>query len=199
MIKHDRLLSLLTPALLVFVFLSVCPAPVFAIDDPEDEIVIAEAEALDASTMANTRGAYRDPTGHIYRFAVDIRTRIDGAISYARSLVLQSDSRGDLHATSSAKLETVNLPTGTIANIINNGGGLVVEDTKGNTTVLNQTPTGSIASVVVNSANDRVVSQTVDINILLKNITNLVSNSGALRNLSALSQSVRTRMLGIGR
>ncbi|MDD5586460.1 MAG: hypothetical protein PHY92_05835 [Alphaproteobacteria bacterium] len=168
--------------------------------DVGDEIIMADAEVLYASDMEETRGGFIDPTGLIFRFAVDVRTRIDGIVSYARSLVLEPGIGGHLQASSTTKIqEAPNLPVGTIASIIENGNGIVVDDNSGKTTVLNQTPTGSIASVITNTADNRVVSQTMDINIILNNIPNLRSHGHGSGGFSAFSQGIRSRAMGHGR
>jgi hypothetical protein len=166
----------------------------------DDEIVMADAEVLDASDMEETRGGFIDPTGLIFRFAVDVRTRVDGIVSYARSLVLQPGLSGHLQATTSAQIQQApNLPSGTIANIINEGKGIVVDDDNGKTTILNQTDTGAFANVIMNAANNRVVSQTMDINIVLKNLPNLHSHHGGRGGFSPLDQSMSTRSMRFGR
>jgi hypothetical protein len=198
---------ILTPALMAAFFLTGGMNPVLAngaLEDelglPDNEIVLAEADVLPASEMEETRGGFRDPSGFIYRFAVDVRTHVNGAVSYARSLVLEPGANGQLHATSTAQIqEAPNLPVGTIAKIIENGKGIEVNDSSGKTTVLNQTQSGSIASVITNTANNRVISQTMDINIILKNIPNLIANGRNLGNVSAFAQGIRGRAMGIGR
>lgn len=166
----------------------------------DDEIVIADAEVLHTTDMEDLRGGWIDPTGLIYRFAVDVHTHVDGIVSYARSLVLQAGIDGHLQATSSTQLqEAPNLPTGTIANIIDEGKGLVVSDDSGTTTILNQTQSGALANVIMNSANNRVVSQTMDISIVLNNLPNLHAHSSGLRSFSPLSESISMRSMRFGR
>jgi len=186
------------PVVLFFIMGGITPA--LANDDLEDEIMISDAHALHASEMESTRGGFFDHRGHIYRFAVDVKTQVDGSISYARSLVLQAGKDGNLHASSSTQLiKEVSLPVGTIANVINSGKGLVVDDQNGKTTILNQTEKGGIASVIMNTANNRNVSQTIDINILLNNTPILQAIRNNIGAISALAQSIRTRTMGIGR
>jgi len=194
-------LKALTPAVLTTLVCAGYACQVFAEEISfEDEIVIADAEVMRPSDMEEARAGFIDPTGLIYRFAVDVRTRVDGIVSYSRSLVVEPGTGGHLQASSTAQIqEAPNLPAGTIAAIIENGKGIVVDDENGKTTIMNQTKTGAIASIIMNAADNRVVSQTVDVNVMLRNITSMVAHNMASSAMSALAQSINARRMGFGR
>lgn len=166
----------------------------------DDEIFIDDSKAMHSSEMEEARGGFIDPSGLIYRFAVDVRSQVDGIVSYRRSLVVEPSAGGQLQATSSVQIqEAPSLPPGTIANIIENGKGVVVDSQNGKTTILNQTQSGAFANVIMNTADNRVISQKLDINVMLKSLPQILDRYGVSAGRSTLMQSISARTLRIGR
>lgn len=163
--------------------------------------MVAEAEQLPDAVMNEMRAGFIDPSGMIYRFAVDVRTEMDGALAFVRSIVLQADPQGQLQATNTMQLLSQNLPAGAVANVLNNGGGLAITDKNGNTTLLNQTPTGALANVIINTADNRNITQTMNIDIVLNHVQTIAgaANAGHIPPaLAGLAQGAHMHKLGFG-
>jgi len=165
-----------------------------------DEIVIADAIALSPHDMEETRAGFIDPTGYLVKFAVDVKTQIDGALTFVRSMVLQPDASGQFQTTASSQVMPQNLPEGTTARITANGTGAVVTSSQGITTVLTQGANGSIANIIFNTANNRDITQTMNLDLVLRNVNAALGPIG-LHNLNApagLNQGAHMHTLGFG-
>ena len=166
-----------------------------------DEIQIADAQPISNDEMGELRAGFIDPTGLLFRFAVDVKSQIDGALMFVRSLVLETGARGHYTATASSQVMPENLPAGTTASVIDKGAGVVVSSDQGKTTLLNQPSSTSFASVIVNQADNRVVSQTVNIDLVLQNVQASMAQMSAIKNYHApagLFQSARMHTIGFG-
>lgn len=152
----------------------------------DDEVSFDQAQLVPASEMAEMRGGFIDPSGLIFRFAVDVKSQIDGVLTFVRSLVLQANEiTGQMHAESKAELVTEpSLPSGTTAHIVNDGAGVVVKHEQGQqTTVINQAASGAITNVVMNTADNVQVAQTINIDLVLQNVGDLVGQVSAARGM----------------
>lgn len=138
-------------------------------DEGSDRIVLADVRPLSGSEMQDIRAGFIDPTGMIYRFAVRVRTALNGVEIFSRSIVVAAEeSVGTLNATSVASLATENIPEGTTASVIDNGAGVVLSDSSGtSTTIMNQTASGAPSSIVINSVNNTAITQTVKMTLQL--------------------------------
>lgn len=187
--------------LFVVIFLSaVFPVKGVMAQEMDDNVLLTGAKRISDKDMDNMRAGFIDPSGMIYRFAVDVKTQIDGAITFVRSIVMMPDINGHLSATSNTQFGNSNMQNGVVANVINNGRGVSVSDSKGKTTVLNQTDSGALASIVLNSADNRLITQSMDINIVLQGVQTAMihANGGALSSINGLMQGARMHNLGFG-
>lgn len=190
---HPSFPRLFLFASLLIAALSWMVAPAWAEELDDDRIVLAEA-ALPEDTMDETRGGFIDSSGMIYSFAVDVRTQIDGAITLTRQITLTAGQGGQLAAASNVDLTN---NSGALATLIGNGQGLSVTSNSGVTTVLNQTASGTLASIVMNTANNRQIVQTIDLNLVLKNVPSLaMANLG--NTISGLAQGAHLQSVGLG-
>lgn len=168
----------------------------------EDTIILAEAKVVRDRDLGEMRGGFVDPTGLIFKFAVDVQSQVNGALAYVRSLVLQADGAGQMQASSSSNVMQQNLPSGTTASVVNNGAGIVISSQEGQqTTMINQAANGAITNVVLNTANDMNISQVVNIDLVLKSIDPLMGQFSNLKNMNApggLNQIARTHSVGFG-
>lgn len=167
-----------------------------ALGAQKDNLQIAEAELSD-ETMDEARAGFTDASGMIYRFAVDVRTQIDGAVTFTRQITLDHDASGQLQAAQIVGVDTTGLPTGATATLINNGQGIRVTSTTGATTVLNQTASGALASIIMNTANDQQITQTMNINLVLQNMP-AVNMTGLNNTVTGLAQIGNLRQIGLG-
>lgn len=170
--------------------------------DASDSISLAGATHISDQEMSTMRAGFFDPTGLIFSFAVDVQTQIDGALKFIRSIVMKTNPTGQMTASSTASIQTNTLPTASVATVVDNGRGVTVSDSKGTTTVLNQTDTGTLASVVVNTADNRQISQQIDINLVLKGaeVSRYLSHGSRYRHsINGINQMSRMRGLGFGR
>ena len=135
-----------------------------------DDVAMEGGRSLSNGEMDELRAGFMDPSGHLFRFAIDVHSMVDGTLMFVRSLVLQVGRHGQFEATASNQVLPQNLPAGMTANVVDNGAGVVVSDKNGNSTLLNQTANGALASVILNTANNRNLSQTMDINIVLQHV-----------------------------
>lgn len=168
----------------------------------EDELRIADAQIVPDSEMGELRAGFMDPSGFLLKFAVDVKSQIDGALTFVRSLVLQHDHNGHLQASTSTELLSQNLPEGTTANVIDNGKGIVISNGSGQTTILNQTSSGALTNMIVNTANNVDVSQTMNIDLVLQNVSSIVGQLSALKNINApagiMNQASQMHRIGFG-
>ena len=170
---------------------------------PEDSVQLAEARIVSDAELGVMRAGFIDPTGMIYRFAVDVESQIDGALTFVRSLVLQPDgANGQMAATTSSQLVAGALPEGTTAQVVNGGEGVLMTSQDGRYTALfNRGSSGNIANVIFNTADNRNISQTVNIDIALQNVSAVMGQLSALGNVNAAAnmyQSSRMHTLGFG-
>jgi hypothetical protein len=166
-----------------------------------DEILVAEADVVSNGEMAEMRAGFIDPSGLLFRFAVDVKSQIDGALMFVRSLVLETTSPGHYTASANNQVINENLPVGTTAAVIDNGAGVVVSSEKGTTTLMNQPSSSSFASVVVNQASDVVVSQTMNIDLVIQNVQASMRQLTDLKSFNApagLNQSAHMHTIGFG-
>ncbi len=167
-----------------------------ALGAQKDNLQMAEAELSD-ETMDEARAGFTDASGMIYRFAVDVRTEVDGAVTFTRQITLAPNAAGQLQATSHVGMDASGLSQGTTATLINNGQGLQVTSPSGTTTVLNQTASGALASVILNTANDQQITQTLNINLVLQNMP-AINMRGLTNQVTGLAQAGNMRQIGLG-
>lgn len=168
---------------------------------PKDEVVLAEAQILPDKEMAELRAGFIDPTGFIYKFAVDVQSHVNGALMFVRSLVLQPGLNGHFEATKNTQLLAENLPDNTKADVLDQGAGVVLTSEEGKTTLLNQTSNHSFTNVILNTANNRIVSQTMNIDLVLQNMKIIMAHVSSIKNINAptgLHQLSRMHTVGFG-
>jgi hypothetical protein len=197
--KHLSFMSICRSLLMVLAVMAFMPHAALALAS-RDALDMAGAKPLSDREMSNARGGFIDPTGMILRFAVDVKTQIDGAMTFVRSIVMAPDASGHLAASSTSQMQAQNLPAGTTASIIDNGRGVTVTDSKGNTTALNQTASGVLASIITNTADFRQVTQTMNIDLVLQNVHSITSqiNGGGAGAINSLGLGARLHNVGIG-
>jgi hypothetical protein len=168
----------------------------------QDEIVVADARPVPDSEMGELRAGFWDVSGFLMKFAVDVEAQIDGALMFVRSLVVQPTVNGAMEASSTAKLLAENLPAGTTATVLEDGAGVVLSDQAGKqTALLNQSSVGALTNVIMNTADNVNVSQTMNVDLVLQNVDNLVSQVTAMKAMSApagLFQTARMHTIGFG-
>lgn len=190
----------LAAVLLTSTMLSFTPlAAQASLIEPDDDIAML-SETIPAEEMAGLSGGFIDASGFIIRFAVDVRAQIDGALLFMRSFVLDQVN-GKLQATEdSFKLLSENLPNGSQAAVVNDGGGVVITNSQGEqTVVLNENAKGLPSSIVNNTANGLNLSQTVGLDLTLSaaliDQINLAQQNIAIGNIA---DSVQAQGIGSG-
>lgn len=190
----------LAAVLLTSTMLSFTPlAAQASLIEPDDDIAML-SETIPAEEMAGLSGGFIDASGFIIRFAVDVRAQIDGALLFMRSFVLDQVN-GKLQATEdSFKLLSENLPNGSQAAVVNDGGGVVITNSQGEqTVVLNENAKGLPSSIVNNTANGLNLSQTVGLDLTLSaaliDQINLAQQNIAIGNIA---DSVQVQGIGSG-
>ncbi|MDX9690330.1 MAG: hypothetical protein RBT70_07715 [Alphaproteobacteria bacterium] len=195
-------------------------AKVAAILLEPSELDLAGAIEVADADMGDVRGGFIDPTGMIFRFAVDIKSQIDGALMFVRSLVLQhtdsihdsvqqavneslpkSQGNSGFVASSSSEVIQENIPHGTEVKVMENGSGLVISNSQGQTTFINQTSAGAFSNVIMNTADNRIITQTMNIDLVLQNMTNVINNVADIRSRLApagLGQIAHMHTIGFG-
>lgn len=195
-------------------------AKVSAILMEPSELDLAGAIEVADADMGDVRGGFIDPTGMIFRFAVDIKSQIDGALMFVRSLVLQhtdtiheavqqsvhaslpkSEGSSGLVASSSSEVIQENIPQGTDVKVMENGSGLVISNSQGQTTLINQTEAGAFSNVIMNTADNRIITQTMNIDLVLQNMTNVINSVADIRSRMApagLGQIAHMHTIGFG-
>jgi hypothetical protein len=164
---------------------------------PNDELMVADAAPLSADQMDQARGGFADPSGLIYRFSVDVQTALNGSEVFTRSLTVMPGINGQFQATTSANVIGANIPAGLNVAMIGNGSGVRVTDAAGNvTTVFNQTAAGVPSSIILNNANNRTISQTVNLNLVLPNLSTIMNFVHASLPSAAMAQQNAVRGLG---
>jgi hypothetical protein len=164
-----------------------------------DTMEMADATPLSADQMGQTRGGFADPGGLIYNFAVDVQTAVNGAEVFSRSLSVSPGINGQLQATSSGGLVPQNLPTGMNISVIGNNAGLKIANSAGQvtTTIMNQTAAGVPSSIIINTGNNQMITQTVGLNLTLPNMATIMSYVHASIPPAALIQQSNLRSIGI--
>ena len=158
-------------------------APAFGGVISGDRVVMLYGEKpMSLSEMSETRGGFVDVSGLIRDFTVNVHTALNGAMIFSRSLVVApSPETGQFAASATSNVISQNVPTDVIVSEINKGAGVTIIDPAGQqTTILNQTDAGAPASVVMNTASQQNITQTVDVVLTLKNmatVMNYVHNS----------------------
>lgn len=161
--------------------MSSMPAGLCAME-ASDTIALADASApLSPGQMANLRGGFVDPNGFLVSFAVNVQTEVDGNVSFTRSFTIAPAANGQLQLANSNQSLTGN------ATILNNGAGIQVTGPGGTVTVLNQTAAGVPSSIVINTANNQNIKQTVDVGITLQNMQSILSKIGLVQQANALA------------
>ena len=163
-----------------------------------DYVGVAEATPLSLGEMENMRGGFADPSGLVYRFAVNVQTLLNGIEVFTHSLVVApSVSTGQLQATATTNFSPSNTPSGLNINMIGNGIGVVVTDSSGrSTTAMNQTANGAPASIIMNTGNDRNITQSVNVNLTLQNMTSIMNFIHTTSQVGAMTQHSALRSLG---
>lgn len=145
----------------------------------EENVLVAEAEATPLSTeqMDKTRGGWIDASGILYSFVVNVRTDVNGAEVFSKSLALTSMGQSNqFQLSSSGGVLTQNAPAGaTIITIGNNSGAVVTYSDGSSTTFYNQNGNGAPLSLVANSANNQKISQTVNAALTLQSLPTMVN------------------------
>ncbi len=166
------------------------PVVITSVPQDPDSIDVADIKPMSDSDMDNLRGGFVDPTGLIYRFSIDVQVALDGSKIYSRSFTLApTGPSNQLQATSTTNLAAQTIPNNLNVNLLNNGSGLIITDAKGHTTsVLNQTSAGAPASIIINTADNRTISQSVKVSLTTQN-TPFLANSQLTNSIgSALAQ-----------
>lgn len=244
---HKNVSPLLLSATTLLLFGALITTPALAKDvkapvAKTEKWIMAEATELKESEMATIRAGFFDPSGFIFRFAVDIKTQIDGALTYVRSMVLVPELGKGFMATASseiipqalsghgietdsvkttAPIETETLkntsPTETVdtkittqvadvapiqATHINNGTGTVIKGKNGSTTILTQSANGALANIILNTEDNRTITQTMNIDLVLRDIgATLGATGSALKGAnipSGLNRAARMHNIGFG-
>ena len=172
-------------------------SPVSPVTNP-DNIIVADAAPLSSDEMSELRGGFIDPSGLIFNFAVNVRTDLNGALVFTRSLtVTPSGISGQLQATASNNVLPQNLPGNVSIGVIGNGNGITVTNASGQTTtILNQTAGGAPASIIVNNASNANVTQAVNVALTLKNVA-AMTGFLHMTTQSALAQNNVLHSLGL--
>jgi hypothetical protein len=162
-----------------------------------ERLILADATPLSLSEMQSIRGGFIDPTGLIYNFAVNVRTALNGAEIFTRSIIVApAGGSGHLEATTNANVLPQNVPNTLNVSMIGKGKGVSIVDSDGNrTTVLNQTANGSPASIVVNTSNNRNIAQSVDVTLTLRGLSSIAGYIKASAQ-TAIMQHMNMRSLG---
>ena len=174
-----------------------CAAQTMA-QTPDGEIVLAAADTrLSADEMENLRGGFADPSGLIYRFAVDVQTTLEGARIFSRSLVVTPTGAGQFQAATAATAAHENLPANVTMNVLSNGTGVLLTDESGQkTTVINQTAGGAPTSIIANTASNREIAQSVNVTLTLQSMKAVSEFSRAATQSATFVQHTAMRALG---
>jgi hypothetical protein len=160
-------------------------------------LILADAAPLSLDDMDGLRGGFSDPSGMIFNFAVDVQTALNGTQVFSRSLVVSPGAGGQLQATNTGGLLPSNLPTNITFTALSNGTGVTATDANGTTTtILNQTAAGAPASIIMNTASNRTVTQSVTVSLTLQNLGPLMNFLHTASPGAALAQSAGGRALG---
>jgi hypothetical protein len=195
MMKQLHALQMILTVALFVTSLSCLSIKAWAFEEEEGETIELAEAALPDETLAESRAGFMDTSGISYRFGVDVQTQVNGNVAFTRSLSLVSDGTGNMTASSRYWLIAKNLPSGTSASVVNGGQGISVVSPDGATTALNQTPGGSLANIIVNTASNRQISQTMTMNLTLRNVPS-AALSGVGNTLTGLAQG--TQLHGVG-
>ena len=162
-----------------------------------ERILLADANPLSSVEMNELRGGFIDPTGLIINFAVNVQTDLNGAQIFTKSFTITpSGPNGALQGVGNTNLISKNAPGNLNVGLIGNGTGILITNPNGQmTTVLNQTAAGTPSSIVMNTANNTNIAQSVAVSLALKNLSS-VSNYVHTVTQSALAQRTALRSLG---
>jgi len=162
-----------------------------------DCIVISENKRLAPEEMREVRGGFIDPTGLVYNFAVNVRTALNGAEVFTRTITVSPAVDRHLQATVATALLTEKIPKDLSVKIVGEGKGLFVSNADGgHSLILNQTPQGIPISAVLNTLSNSDINQTVSMTLKLNQVTPMLN---ALRSPlgAALEQNSAIRSLGL--
>ncbi len=168
-----------------------------------NKIQLAGAERVAKKELAEMRAGFINPAGFIFKFAVDIKSQIDGTLAFVRSLVVQADLiNGGFQTTDTTHVvEQATLPTGTTVKVLDGGVGVVVSDGQGEqTTIINQAA-DSFTSIILNTIDNQTISQTVNIDLVLQNLAPIMDQLSNLKSSLApagLGQSAHMHSIGFG-
>ena len=195
--RNVRTVSSLPQAPLPQASLPQASLPHASLPQASERIVLAEATPLTSSEMQDMRGGFIDPSGLIYNFAVDVQTALNGVAVFTRSLTISpSGSGGQFQAAAHASLLPKNFPSNFNVTMIDNGKGVTVTDTSGNSsTVLNQSASGAPTSVIMNTSSNTNLSQSVNVTLTLKNVSSVMNFVHATTQ-AAMGQHAAMRSLG---
>ncbi len=162
-----------------------------------DCIVISEAKQLALEEMQEVRGGFIDQTGLIYNFAVNVRTALNGAEVFTRTLTVSPALDKHLQATTATSLLTENIPKDLSVNIVGEGKGLSVANAEGgHALILNQTPKGLPISAVLNTLSNSDINQTISLTLKLNQIPPLINILSSSLG-TALEQNTALHTLGL--
>ena len=187
----------------IFMLGGTAPAHAKTIKDSlgSNKIHLAGAERVAKKDLAEMRAGFINPAGFIFKFAVDIKSQIDGTLAFVRSLVVQADVNGSFQTTDTTHIVEQPLPTGTTATVLEGGTGVVVSNGEGQqTTIINQAA-DNFTSVILNTIDNQNISQTVNIDIVLQNLAPIMNQLTNLKNALApagLGQSAHMHAIGMG-
>lgn len=169
--------------------------------DDSDTVSLTESRPLADQVMGRLRAGFWDPSGLIVRFAVDVRTQIDGALAFVRSIVVTPDADHSFQTVTSAEVSPHGLPNSLSAELNTNRTGALVTGPGGTTELLTQTINGGLASIILNTADNRTITQTMTVNLLLHNVTTAIEQMASAHQLNApagLGQIAHMHRVGLG-
>ena len=160
-----------------------------------DAVMLTDAAIIPDSEMAEMRGGFFDIGGIIYRFAVDIRTQVDGALDFVRKIEVVNNGKGFDSNTMTALVDG-----GKGAQVTGNGTALIVPGQNGSTVIMNQNGNGTPSSIIINTADNADITQTVNIDLTLQSSASVLSAlSGAAADLTlAMQQLNALQSIGFG-
>ncbi len=166
------------------------------VEDPE-RIVIAEARLLAPDEMQELRGGFIDPTGLIYKFAVNVQTALNGAEIFTRTITVSPTFDKHLQATTETALNSSNIPNNFNVLVLREGQGVSISNEDGgHSIVLNQTPGGPPISAILNTMNDSTIKQSVNMSLTINEMTPIM-NSLRTSIGAALEQNSALRSVGL--
>lgn len=164
----------------------------------DDQVTLTEAaELLSPTEMKDLRGGFIDTTGLICNFAVNVETLINGIEVFTKNITVAATGTGsELQASANATLALQNLSSALKVSFENDGSGLTIAGANGQTTtVINQTSGGAPSSIVINTADNTDITQSVSVSLTLATQAAVAKYVNATAR-TALMNRVSIRSLG---